>query len=201
MASGTVAPSPSSTRPSMRTRSPETSDVNVELVNASFQAYSPDGVMPYLKNGPTVCDGVIPLSISLPCTLVVLHRRGVLAAQHDVEAVAQRPFGLGVLQIERRDHPRPRLLVRHRIEDRVERKQRVGREIHLRHQSRDEGMAEHREMNMRGTPGVVVIAPGIGAGLDGDEPVVAGGIAHRAACSGEIRIERRRMLVADMDIA
>jgi hypothetical protein len=45
-------------------RSPVTSAVSVELVKASFQAYSPVGVRPYLKNGPTVCDGVIPLSCS-----------------------------------------------------------------------------------------------------------------------------------------
>jgi hypothetical protein len=115
----------------MRRRSPVTSGVSVELVNASFQAYSPVGVRPYLKNGPTVCD----------------------------------------------------------------------REIHLRHEARDEGMAEHRQMDMRGTPGVVVIAPGIGARLDGDETVVAGGIAHGAARAGEVRIERRRVLVADMDVA
>jgi len=62
-------------------------------------------------------------------------------------------------------------------------------------------MAEHRQMDMRGTPGVVVIAPRIGAGLDGDEAVVAGGIALGAACAGEVRIQRRRMLVADMDVA
>src|SRR3569832_189615 len=117
MASGTAAPSPSNTRPSMRTRSPETSDVSVELVKASFQAYSPVGVSPYLKNGPTVCDGVISSGFAEFCTLVGLHGGGVLAAQHDVEAVAQRPFGLGVLQVERRDHPHPRLLVRDRVED------------------------------------------------------------------------------------
>src|SRR6185437_12759579 len=67
--------------------------------------------------------------------------------------------------------------------------------------ARDEGMAEHREMDMRRTPGVVVIAPRIGAGLDGDELVIALGIALRAARAGEVRIERCRMLVDNMDIA
>src|SRR3569623_538429 len=194
MASGTRAPSPSNTRPSMRTRSPETSGVRVELVNASFQAYSPDGVMPYLKNGPTVCDGVIPSGFTESCTLLGLHGGGVLAAQHDVEAVAQRPFGLGILEIERRDHAHPRLLVRDRVENRIEREQRVAREIHLRHQAGDEGMTEHREMDVGGAPRIVVIAPGIGAGLDGDEAIIAGGVALGAARAGEIGIERRRML-------
>ena len=41
-------------------RSPETSGVTRLLLKASFQSYSPSGVSPYLKNGPTVCDGVIP---------------------------------------------------------------------------------------------------------------------------------------------
>ena len=62
-------------------------------------------------------------------------------------------------------------------------------------------MAEHREMDVRRTPGVGVIAPGVGAGLDGDELVVALGVGLRAAGAGEIRIERRRMLVDDVDVA
>src|SRR3981189_1392476 len=59
-------------------------------------------------------------------------------------------------------------------------------------------MAEHREMDVGRTPGVVVITPGIGAGLDGDEAVVAFRVRLRAAGTGKIRIERRRMLVDDM---
>src|ERR1700712_5509694 len=62
-------------------------------------------------------------------------------------------------------------------------------------------MSENRKMDVGRTPGVVVIAPGIGAGLDGDEAVIALRIGLRAAGTGEIRIERRRMLVDDMDIA
>ena len=62
-------------------------------------------------------------------------------------------------------------------------------------------MAEHREVDVGRTPGVVVIAPGIGAGLDGDEAVVAVRVRLRAAGAGEIRIERRGMLVDDMDVA
>src|SRR5581483_8659457 len=50
-------------------------------------------------------------------------------------------------------------------------------------------------------PGIVVIAPGIGAGLDADETIIAGCIAHCAARACEVGIERRRMLVADMDVA
>src|SRR6185437_8251915 len=56
-------------------------------------------------------------------------------------------------------------------------------------------------MNMRRTPGVMVISPRIRTGLDGDESVVAGSVRLRAARSGKIRIQRRRMLVAHMDVA
>jgi len=60
MQSGTGAPSPSNTRPFTQMRSPDTSGVIRLLVKASFQSYWPFGVRPYLKNGPTVCDGVRP---------------------------------------------------------------------------------------------------------------------------------------------
>src|ERR1700727_1306299 len=55
-------------------------------------------------------------------------------------------------------------------------------------------------MNMRRAPGVVMVAPWIGAGLDRDEPVIAIGIGSRAASTSEIRIERRRVLVNDVDV-
>src|ERR1051325_875188 len=56
-------------------------------------------------------------------------------------------------------------------------------------------------MDMGRPPRIVMIAPRIGAGLYRDEFVVAVGIALRTAGAGEIRVERRRMLVPDMDIA
>src|SRR5882724_13271689 len=61
-------------------------------------------------------------------------------------------------------------------------------------------MAEHREMNVSRAPGIVMVAPRIGAGFDGDEFVIAFAVGLRASGAGKIRIERRRMLVADMDI-
>ena len=73
--------------------------------------------------------------------LLGFHRCGVAPAQHNVEAIAQRPIGLGIVEIERGNHPHPRLPVGHRVEDRIEREQGVFRKIHLRHQTRDEGVA------------------------------------------------------------
>src|SRR5258707_13709064 len=61
-------------------------------------------------------------------------------------------------------------------------------------------MAEPREMDVSRPPGVMMVAPRIGAGFYRDEPVVTLGIRLRAPRSGKIRIERRRMLVADVDI-
>src|SRR5689334_22645777 len=54
---------------------------------------------------------------------VGVERRRFAAAQYDVPAEAQRPIRNRVLQIERRHHAIARLLVRHRIEDGIERKQ------------------------------------------------------------------------------
>src|SRR3546814_4867877 len=51
------------------------------------------------------------------------------------------------------------------------------------------------DMDMLRPPGIVVIAPRIGAGLDGDEAVAALVVGDGAAIAGEIRIERRVMLV------
>ena len=76
----------------------------------------------------------------------------------------------------------------------------IAGEIHLRDETRDEGVTEHREVDMGRPPGVVVIAPGIGAGLDGDEAVIALRVRLGAAGAGKIRIERRGMLIDDMHV-
>jgi hypothetical protein len=46
-----------------------------------------------------------------------------------------------------------------------------------------------------------MVAPGIGAGLDGDEAVAALVVGHHAALAREVGIERRVVLVARMDVA
>src|SRR6266702_4764089 len=114
MASLTGPPSPSSTRPSMRTRSPDASGVTRLLPGVSAMA----------KYGPTVCEGVMPDMSGLGRCLVA-------PAQHDVEFVRRPPIRLGGGEIEARDHPRARFLVPDRVEDRIVGHQRVAREIHL----------------------------------------------------------------------
>src|SRR5207248_5484288 len=56
-------------------------------------------------------------------------------------------------------------------------------------------------MDMRRPPRVVMVAPRIGAGLYRDKPVVTLSIGLRAPSPGKVRIERGRVLVADVDIA
>ena len=46
-------------------------------------------------------------------------------------------------------------------------------------------------MDVRGPPCVVVVAPGVGAGLDGDELVAAVPVGHGPAAAGEVRVDRR----------
>ena len=64
--------------------------------------------------------------------------------------------------------------------------QRIARKIHLRHEALREGVAEQGEVDVGRPPGVGVVAPGIGAGLDRDEPVVALRIRLRAAGAGKV---------------
>src|SRR5689334_604962 len=54
---------------------------------------------------------------------------------------------------------------------------------------------------MRRAPGVRVIAPGVGAGLDADEPVVALGVRYAAAGASEVGIKGRVVLVDCVAVA
>src|SRR4030081_553175 len=102
-----IAPSPSNTRPSIRIRSPVTSGVTMVLKKMSCPPKR-DGSSPIWKYGPTVEDGVISATS-------MLHRSLLTPAQHDIEAVAQSPFGRGVFEIESRDHAGPGFRIGHRI--------------------------------------------------------------------------------------
>src|SRR3546814_1587851 len=78
----------------------------------------------------------------------VLHRRLGAAAQHDVEAVAEREAGLGEREVELRDEAVAGAF-RGCEEDRVEREQRVAGEVHLRHQARSEEHTSELQSLMR----------------------------------------------------
>ena len=104
-------------------------------------------------------------------------------------------FGLGLVNVEARDHPPACLLVTDRVEDRVIRKERVVGEVHLCHQPLRERATEQREVDVRGTPGVVMVAPGVRSGTDRRELVAAVVIGLGAPGALEVRVKRRRPAV------
>ena len=141
------------------------------------------------------------LAVAEPTSCSMPHRRRGAAAQHHVEPVAERPVGLGDVQVEGGDQPVARGEVRHRVEDRVERQQRVAGEIHLGDQAGGEGRAEIGEMDVVRPPGVLVVGPRIGAGADGQELVAPLRVGEDAAVAVEVGIERRVVLVGRMVVA
>src|SRR5579872_2424376 len=100
---------------------------------------------------------------------VLLERRRLAAAHHDVEAIAERVERHRRFPIEQRNQPIARAFVGSAIEDRIVCHQWIAREIHLRDQARRERGTKYRKVNVRSAPGVVVVLPWICARLDGDE--------------------------------
>src|ERR1700692_1592682 len=191
-ASGTGAPSPSMTRPSIAIFSP------AGLSDA--RSLHSGRAIPRWKKGPTVCEGV---GISLSAIFVSdrIGRGPGAAAQHQVEAVAERPFGFAQHGVVLRDQPLARTLIRGALEDRVVAEQRVAREVHLGHQPRHKAGSEDAEMDMRRAPRIGAVAPGIGAGLDRQKAIAAIRPADHLAGAGEIGVERCVVLVDRVVIA
>ena len=100
-----------------------------------------------------------------------------------------------------RDEPLTPFFVGDAVEDRVERQQRIAGKVHLRDQPREEIHPEQRKMDVLRPPGIVMIAPGIRPRLDRREAVFAVGVGQCAPRTDEVGIERRMMLIIDMDIA
>src|SRR6266700_6875247 len=130
----------------------------------------------------------------------LLEGRGVASTQNDVELVAQRPLRLGGGQVKVGDQTLPRLFVAYGLKDRVESKQGIAGEVHLRNQARGKGRPKQRKMYVRRTPGVVMVLPRIRAGLDGHKTIAAVFVRKRAARAAEVGIKRRRMMIAIMAI-
>src|SRR5580658_10730038 len=98
-----------------------------------------------------------------------LERRGIAPPQNNVEAEAERPLRLCRFQVKLGNQSLPCFLVRDGFKNGIESKQRVARKIHLRDQAREKRSSENGEVNVRRPPCIVVIEPGIGAGLDGQK--------------------------------
>src|SRR5262245_12080207 len=163
MPSGTGSPAPSRSRPRIRTARGSPSGTSEEPMCSRKR--------PIERNGPDVCDGAGARAGSVIVRL--LERGGAAPAEHDVEAEPERPGGLGQVELERADQTLASLLVADRVEDRIEREERIAREVHLGDEPIGNRAAEDREVDVGGAPGVRMVLPRVRPGLDGDEPVFA----------------------------
>src|SRR5919106_2279199 len=177
---------PSSTTPPTRTASGSDGGTSAEL---------PSSDSPMLKNGPTVWDAVGRSATS------VLHRGRLAPAQHYVEAVGERPFGHGLLEVELRDQALAVPPVGHRVEDRVLEEERVAREVHLRDEPRRESRAEQRDVDVRRSPCVGMVLPRIRSRLDRDEAVASVVVGDAAAGAAEVGVDGRGVAVALVPVA
>src|SRR5712671_6882009 len=129
-----------------------------------------------------------------------LHRRGVASRQDDVPPVARGPFVLGKIVVIVRDQAIARLLISDRLVDRVEREQRITREVHLGDHPLGEIGSEQREVDMRRAPRVEVVFPRVGTRLYRRERVVAILIGQATPDAGEVWIYGRWVLITLVDV-
>src|SRR5271156_1074151 len=125
----------------------------------------------------------------------------VPTAQNDVKAIGKRVVRLGTFHVQPGDKTVACLFIRDAVEEGIERLQRVAGKIHLRDQPGEDPRAKERKMNMRGAPRIVMIAPGVCAGLDGLEVVVASLVGDHASRAAEVGIEGSMVLIDLMPIA
>src|SRR5215203_1755279 len=111
--------------------------------------------------------------------ILALHRGRATSLEYDVKAVTQGPLRLGRLEVEAR----------------------VAGEVHLGDEPAPEGWTEEREVYVSRAPGVVMVAPRVGTGLERDEPVTAVVVGEAPARAGEVGVQRRRVPVALMNVA
>src|SRR5688500_3033575 len=179
-------------RPSMRMRSPRAPARTRMLSGPVCLVFSPAtaGMVPIWTKGPAVCDGV-----SFSAMSGALERRGLAAAQDDVEAVGEAIESLHRFDVELGYQAVDRLRVLDGVDDDAALDQGIALEIELRDEALHEGMAEDREMDMRRPPGTAVVGKRIRPGPDGAERVSALGVADDAPAAAEIGIERRHVFV------
>lgn len=56
-------------------------------------------------------------------------------------------------------------------------------------------------MNVGGAPGILMVSPRIGTGLDGDKAISPFCVGKCSSCAGKVWIERCRMIVSVMPVA
>src|SRR4029077_818708 len=136
---------------------------------------SPGYGNPRCKYGPTVWPGVQANSATFA---VRLGPGSLVAGDDDVPSVAARVFGLSQVMVVGGDQPLACNGIHDGLVDRIQTEQLVAREIHLGDQTLGEGSSEYREVNVRWAPSISVIAPRVGAGLDGQKAVRSVGLGQ-----------------------
>jgi hypothetical protein len=118
-----------------------------------------------------------------------------------IEAVAERELRLSQAQIELRNETLARALVGDGLGDRIEGHQRIVRKVHLGDEAGNETGPEQGKVNVGGPPGVRMVAPWVGARLDGHETVITVLVRDRASGAGEVRVKRSWVIVLAMPVA
>src|SRR5580693_840090 len=150
------------------------------------------------KKGPTVCPGV---QANSGMVTVGFGPGWPAAGQYDVPPVTGRVLGLSQVMVIGGDQPLARNGVHDGLVDGIQSEQRVARKVHLGDQTLGESGSEDREVNVRRTPGILVISPWVGTRLDGQKAIRSVGLGQATAHPGEVRIDRRRVLVLLMVVA
>jgi len=104
-------------------------------------------------------------------------------------------------QREDRDEALAARFVRHAVVHRIEREERIAREVHLGDEALDRRVAHEREVDVRGSPRERVVLPRVGAGLHREEAVPAVVVGEGAPHAVEVRIERRVVRIHGMVVA
>src|SRR5271170_1418873 len=101
----------------------------------------------------------------------ILHRRGFASPQDEIKTVAQRVIRHGSFPIERGDQSVAGFFIRRAVKYWIKRHQRITGKVHLRHQTRGKRWSKNRKVNVRRSPSVVMIAPGIFPRTNRDEAI------------------------------
>ena len=129
-------------------------------------------------------------------------KRGFLTpSEHYIKPIPQRPAGIGYLVGKFRDQSVAGLLIRDPVVYGIQGQQLIAGKIHLSHQPGYKGLSEKGIMNVGGTPGIVMVAPRVGARPDADKPILAFFVGHAAAGPAEVGIMGGIMPVAFVRIA
>src|SRR5260370_25194078 len=126
---------------------------------------------------------------------------GLAPAHYKIESITECIFGNSNFDIKFGYQSFARRTVGDAVEDRVEGQKRIAGKIHLSSEASGETRTEQTEVNMIWPPSIVMIAPRIRARLDRHEAVRAVRVRDHSSDTGEMRIERRLVLILGVSVA